>query len=70
MAKKRERLNVSVSFTDEERDVYEHTKKQPNVSLYIKELIKENMIKIKEKKDNTIQEIDADIDISDYLNLM
>lgn len=69
MAGKRERFNISVSFTKEETDIYEYAGNQPNTSYYIKKLIKEDMKK-EEKATNTIQEIDFNVDVNDYLNLI
>lgn len=60
---KRTRLNISVSFTEEERNIYEYVKGKPNSSYYIKKLIKEKIVEEKKRKNMTIQEVNEE-DIS------
>lgn len=66
MADKRVRLNISVSFASEEKEIYEYAKDKPNSSYYIKQLIKEDMERERKKGSNTIQEVDMD-DITNML---
>ena len=60
------RMIITVSFGKEEKDLYLKAHNQPNSSYFIKELIKDCMIKEEKKRDTVIKEIDVE-DIENLL---
>lgn len=65
MNKRRKKRIISVSFSVNDKS-YEYAKDKPNSSYYIRELIEEDMKKVKNKGGNVV-EIEDEIDISDFL---
>lgn len=57
---KRERMNISISFTKDEKELFEYIDNKPNKSYYIKEILKEYMLKEEKTNPNIIQEIDTE----------
>lgn len=59
------RLNITISFTDENADMYYHVKNKPNSSYYIRKLVEKDMSS--KHKDNINEEFkEIAIDMLDW----
>lgn len=56
----KERLVLSISFSEHEKELYKYTKNKPNSSYFVKELIKEYMIKEEKERNAIIKEIEVE----------
>lgn len=49
------RLSISISFSNNEEDIYKHASNHPNTSYYVKDLIKRDIEKSKQKSNDNNQ---------------
>lgn len=64
MDNKQKRLNITISFSNEE--MYNYVKNKPNSSYYIRELVEKNMNNAQEEKKNT--SFNEKVDVSSFIS--
>lgn len=64
MDNKQKRLNITISFSDEE--MYNYVKHKPNSSYYIRELVEKEINNIRKNKKNT--SLNENIDINNFVS--